>query len=1416
MAQFDISKQIPGLDLSSLNSLPNNGTPTSGQIRFTAELFKNEANTPINVNANYNAASQILTITGQFTPTVKLFFDDLHICQIEIKVRVRDGTGGKKEFDTDKDDAVAITGSASWTGEAPKALGIPGDKINLKVGYNWNKDEGVGTFFLQLDGAIDIDRVFCKFLEGSISVNLLPADPPEKPALVLTLRGKVEAKEDGLNKFSSLLKSAFPSVPGLDGNRFDFMYTHRFEISSSGFPTVPIGLPRFTVSPIWSGLPPSLTTGDDLCVRVGLPTFSLDLPDIGSPLPDFELILRKCSIRFHKLDLLSGFDLESHLKFTTRKVNGVESKVFEVSPIASGTINLPEILQFLIKQFDWLRGQIWFLDELAELAEGFQEQFNWVSYISGCLPNDGNDLDDYFTDKFEPGFKGWMQLLNNAGYKWENCFDLFFQALDLLGSEVFDNLPNDFFDHVWKTWFELAGSATESLLTLLKLACASLNPGRLEILLRGLLGNSNVNLTQFLSGILDLGAEMFDSLLGQFTAIWGSLLAAAARTLDGEKLKAFVGALLDVMKTPNDSLKEMCSIGDIAPITIPDGFDLSGFRVRKVTLIVAIGLRGLMLRCSTPELIKLPSAFEYLDKMFKEANDRIARWMSQIPQIDLSPLIALFTAAVTKARDDDEAELILIELARIPILGQILALTLALVSLIQNINGKQIPFFHLMFQNVETDRNYSVKRFDDVPQAEPGEVKYLIFSDIHRDIGNPNNNTEYFRPGRSSHDNTDDRGEFEFGSIDHFNQNEDMYVKILKYAKAANYRVIEVGDCEELWFIRDFEKFRDEGGRKGMLESIIETHAPVYDILADLHKNKRYYRVIGNHDSYLRRPEVFDVLKNRMTTEGALDFKIYDYIIIDGVKTMTDHGFFDLLGDTILITDDPEERERSIIENILVGRLGLDSTPYCEKKPLLIAHGHQWDFWNCDQNNLIGNMIANGVGVPADMIMDPFADIEGIALGGSPVVDFEARLANLPVFSNFLSYQTALEFAHRIQHQSDKSRFPINDWFYLETFPAFITKFMMPLDLKIHDTGGHISTTTFQDSWNSGDFSKIWRHFGNSLCLGHTHYPQSQPYFNIEKMILGSPLADVVQGIRERIADSLFGIEPTLNVVKTQMFNSGTTGWFEGVIWAIEIGTTGQARLVYWTRDTDPTKPQTMGWELQPWDEKKRERLQSKIEWLTKSLKNGNIPLGFSRTDFDKLFEDVMSLPAEVLVTFGKEIGTGIEAVLSDLDRSFLDSHSIDEFVSEIGSRTQELTELFIRLFLCLFSREMPNPPSGKQTFSIRITVPSDVRARLNTILDTLKLIPSQIIDIDDSYKLRVACIWLLFTEGIPTIGGSINKVFGLTNSMTTSHPVLFSVLSVIPMLAPSVEISIGNQGAKISSDVCLNSNELVITITVK
>lgn len=468
-----------------------------------------------------------------------------------------------------------------------------------------------------------------------------------------------------------------------------------------------------------------------------------------------------------------------------------------------------------------------------------------------------------------------------------------------------------------------------------------------------------------------------------------------------------------------------------------------------------------------------------------------------------------------------------------------------------------------------------------LPPPGPGR-KYLIFSDVHRD------------------DASDRRQPLEPGSIEHFSHNAALFARILDHVgqPASGYTILEGGDCEELWFIRSVDgdgatvaayPKTPAGGLDvaAKLRSIIQTNQGIYDRLRALHQAGRYFRIQGNHDSWVRtRPphdgSVFAVLEQAMSGGASPAFRIYDACVIPGVKTMCEHAAGELLIDAWRVKQGAITRDE-FIARLLQSHLGLDAATYTDTAKMVVAHGHQFDFWNCEGNELAGLLISNTVATFLDRHMDRLLELRGIAWQGNPLVDFQDIFANLSVFSGWPTGSASVELAHRVQHKPNGQRVLTDDIFYCESIVALWAAFGIALSGK--DAQGvermpADSRAALDPSSPTAIGQYLTRHHFHHVCIGHTHVPHSQPFFTLENLagLLPPPFSWLVRGLRAVLPEML---EPTL---KTMYSNSGTAGWMEGVIWATEIDETGQSRLLYWTDKTRVETPERMDWELDALD----------------------------------------------------------------------------------------------------------------------------------------------------------------------------------------------------------------------------------------
>lgn len=393
------------------------------------------------------------------------------------------------------------------------------------------------------------------------------------------------------------------------------------------------------------------------------------------------------------------------------------------------------------------------------------------------------------------------------------------------------------------------------------------------------------------------------------------------------------------------------------------------------------------------------------------------------------------------------------------------------------------------------------------------EHKYVILSDMHRDA--PEDVVDEY-----------------FFDLSHFSKNRDLFLRALKYYREQGYTVIENGDCEELWFV---PSVRRNKGTKARAQSIIDPAGPnreVYALLSELHRQGRYFRTRGNHDDFwVQSPENTELLESTWFTDGPHEFKVWDALIIPEVLTMHD-DYLEALkriaaarqGSTSLNIDD-------LVDLFPVG---LSPYRYKQRAPLFIFHGHQTDFWNCDEHNFLGKTLVNSVGIVADAMTTFPYHLRGIDFAGNPIVKFSNVFARVPVANTWRPEDVAITLSRRIEQSDRDERRLQNDIYYFEILTAALS-----LALKYPGQKGLRQV---------------------QILASHTHRPQSRPHLHLG--ILRVPHTNAKLPLK----------------VPTWYYNSGTCGWWEGVLWGVEITDFGQPKLFYW--ETHQEQPRYMPWEL--------------------------------------------------------------------------------------------------------------------------------------------------------------------------------------------------------------------------------------------
>lgn len=734
----------------------------------------------------------------------------------------------------------------------------------------------------------------------------------------------------------------------------------------------------------------------------------------------------------------------------------------------------------------------------------------------------------------------------------------------------------------------------------------------------------------------------------RFTRLWGPLLANALHVLGPDKLSQ---ALSAVLISDESELGKKISLLDLNLLeensitsALKKLLSSNAYLLPAGVALTGMGLQSLLKHAVFPgEMTTGDLAGKEHDDLFgplREAIDDLD--FNQPAIIEAKSLTKVFVNLIENAKADEDAEWALMKMARFTPVG----IFLIIGAIIHSLFDCLLPWWKLLFKEIEKEKSLTVKR---LPAPKEGGPKYIIFSDIHRDS------------------RSDRRDPMEFGSIDHFAANQTLYCELLDFAYDNGYTVLEAGDCDELWYTRDFSKKPRE-----MLEEIIDTHRSVYDRLLKLHRDNRYIRLYGNHDCYIRNPHVFEVLQKFFDKDKEPDdafFEVYDFAIIDDVKTMDESEVY----------------------------FALDSYYYDKKAPMIVAHGHQWDFFNCDENNIIGKLIVSAIATPIDFLDDPFIDMGGIAYSGSPTINFADILANAFILRNFPAYCPAKKIAHKIQHQDDMKRHTIDDMFFLETLAAL--------------SGATIGVSDREDP------EKICRN--NLICLGHTHRPQSQPYYDLKRIL--PYFEEDFEGVEQKICDNTGGyIKPKLTLIKSRYFNSGNTGWMEGVVWAIHIDETGQARSVYWTRDTRPDKPQAMDWELPVMEADLREKIDAKEPKIFKTIEHLST---YIDPVVDSIFHSIV-----------RSIAAPFEALIS----------SVGDFIKQdvTFDAPKSLSDPLGCIFISLFAADSP------KTHTLHIPLPkfmSDSILKMKQILE-------ESMGVSTEESTRLASAWLLASETFPLL----------------------------------------------------------------
>ncbi len=1262
-------------------------------------------------------------------------------------------------FNPAMSDSVQAAGTAKWAGA--QALGIA-NGADLTVSYQFSPGAGSG-FTLALANPVPLPGNLARIDSGQIRLEL----PATRPVAVLTVAGAASLTANGENQARQLLGAVLGQPSQIQPLRGS--YTVELALENGKLPPAAraVGDPVFQFDLNWAAgfqIPQLANIPAGLALDLGLPTLRLPLPS-GSVPGNWTLAFRNGGIRFPQVRGIETFRISGSFWWETGAVNRLV-----IEPDLAGVLDLPAILQVLIARLRWLQSKL-SLAEILEAAKRSVLESEWEDLIRALLPTPFPSTPQALA-ALEQAVRSAMNAAASAGLEIERVLALAFRAFSEAGQEAQELL--------WRVLYSDAAwvaKLPQVLLALLARQAAACNAAvralfahppaglDLETLLKALLNAWGANLGQ----VLHLG-------------LWSRIVVLAADNLPEPRLRDFIEAL-------NAALRDVSWMqqrwGVAAPGVLSGLMTLlaradqaAGQVILKFTVLcLTLACRGVQELLETRE--PFASAMRGLASQTGALLDALgfSRYLT-IMQMLLGPFSGL-TPEQRRARE----ERILCAAHADPLFGALMVLAYMPVALLVN----RSDALDLASKPVNTQEGRNVKT---LPKG-----SYLILSDVHRDAA------------------SDRRPPLEIGSIHHFTANQQLYLDVLEWADTNNFTVLEGGDGEELWFIRDPAEHNQahpvtgHTGFKKKLGEILETHRGVYDKLRSLHHRKRYFRIYGNHDSYLRDPDMFALLKDEMEKPipgtPVEPFNIYEFFVIDGVKKMTESRLLALVSEIVAA---PASQRPDKVKNLgaLLTSLGLGMDPadYTETVRMLVAHGHQWDFFNCDSNNLLGKLISNAIAVKLDRVLDVAVDARGVALCGSPTLDFADILANVFILENWPDQQPAVKLAHRIQHMANAERLMADSLIYNETLATVLGTMFTAVNWLDPATGQEVTPQQSRAGLASGRITALEylrRHHSHHLALGHTHNPQSQPYFRLLPFLQELPLVrDVVA-----LMDAFFPI-------KSQYFNSGTSGWMTGVVWGILIDAREdcQARLVFWTKKS--REPEYMDWELRPLDPNIKAAIQARFQSFADVLNLIGELAGEAGINLDGLgpaLKRTLALPQEVLAAGMLEQAGETNALEVDL------VEAAPGDTAAMATALRQLHWLVVTALNASLGKGLAGVTTARE-FKVRIPAPASFRQTVQRLSSSL----SGLGGAAGAAALPVACAMELmlrdFPRNLPFFGLAADRFDPVKRLAGSAQPVLTAAVSLLPLL-PLTAQNLNPLSRPIETHAAFNGDQLEVTIKV-
>jgi hypothetical protein len=390
----------------------------------------------------------------------------------------------------------------------------------------------------------------------------------------------------------------------------------------------------------------------------------------------------------------------------------------------------------------------------------------------------------------------------------------------------------------------------------------------------------------------------------------------------------------------------------------------------------------------------------------------------------------------------------------------------------------------------------------------------------------------------------------------------------------------------------------------------------------------------------------------------------------------------------------------------------------------------------------------------------------------------------------------------------------VDDLFYKESVAAFVGSFGIATDH--FDASGN--RTKPEDTWGTGIFPQnlldyLEKHHNHHICVGHTHNPHSQPFFTVRNLTERVPLMAGVWNAIESIVTRIPVLGRLLprNLIKSKYFNSGTAGWMDGVVWAVEVDQDKQARLVFWTDNS--VGPEYMDWELFPIkDPVLKARMPKTVQEVIETLKHVlghiiGIPLQLLKT-----IGALLSIPFELLnkvIQLGEQLPSRFKGVFTEV------SQAAPEQLEAVLERMQG--DLF-GLLLTLKARLMGKRPAEPDEFTFEIGLATGIPARLKNLRDAVRQIDRTL---NEFAALHVACIAdpvigsALMPRTAPFYGKLRESLDGM-QTLPYDAPVLSVFSSFVSLFPPDGrQADIGNATLRSKLSFAEGDTRLQLVVTI-